>query len=516
MSYTWGMLTILTRPRAGLAVVFAAVLALTSVARGDSDRWYLLQLMGQRCGDLHTTVVTQDGWITTSSVMKIGLKRGEQDDVRISVESVFVETADGKPVSMKSVSRMGAVPVTSEYTFLPDGSVELVTEQAGKTMKQELPKPEGVWLTPAAADRYIRQRMKSGAQEITVRTVDPIEGIEPARIQYTDFEKTTVEVEGRQIEATKRTATIFSRSAKGIKTTEYVDQEGELIKSRVSIGGMPFDVIATGKELATRAAPLPEVMVSTFAKPDKPIKDPRRATRAVLLLSVPGEPMPELPTTGSQAVEKVGEAARLTINAGLPAPAPEGDAENPAFLRATTMVNTGDERIKKLAERAVAGAGDDPAAKAEACRRFVHRFIKEKGLSVAFATASEIAARPEGDCTEHGVLLAALLRANGIPSRAVVGLIYADQFAGAENIFGYHMWAQALLTIDGQPRWVDLDATLNDRTPYDATHITLDTTDLGDGSPTGGLAAIATLLGRLEVKVESVEHEPASVPAGRD
>jgi transglutaminase-like putative cysteine protease len=510
------MLTILTRPRAVFAGVVFAVLALASAAWADSDRWYMLQLMGQRCGDLHTTIVTEDGLITTTSVMRIGLKRGNNNDIQISVESVFVETEDGKPVRMQSISRMGAVPVKTEYTFRPDGAIEMVTEQAGKKLTQELPKPEGVWLTPAAADRYIRQRMKSGAHEITVRTVDPIEGVEPARIHYSDFEKTTVEVEGRTIEATRRTATIYSKSAKGIKTTEYVDEEGELIKSRVNIGGMPFDVIATGKELATRSAPAPEIMVNTFSKPDKPIKNPRRTTRTVLLLSVPDEPMPELPTTGSQSVEKVGDAVRLTIDAGLPAPAPEKDAENPVYLKATTMVNIEDERIVRLAKRAVADAGDDPADKAEACRRFVYKFIRKKGLNVAFATASEIAARPEGDCTEHGVLLTALLRANGIPARGVVGLIYADQFAGAEHIFGYHMWAQALLTIDGQPRWVDLDATLDDRTPYDATHITLDTTDFADGSPTGGLAAIATLLGRLEVKVESVEHGRAAVPAGRD
>jgi transglutaminase-like putative cysteine protease len=513
MSYTGGMLNSLMRSRVGAGLVGAvgALLVLACSARADSDRWYLLQLMGQKCGDLHTTVVTAEGKITTRSVMKIAMGRGKQDDVKISVESTFVETEDGRPVLMRSVSRMGAVPVTSEYTFKEDGSIELVSEQADQKMTQQLPKPEGVWLTPAAADRYIRQRMKSGAQEITVRTVDPIEGVEPARIVYTGFEKTTVEVEGREIEATKRTATIFSKSAKGIKTTEYVDAEGELIRSRVSIGGMPFDVIASPKEVATRAAPAPEVMVSTFSKPDKPIRDPRRATRAVLLLSVPGEAMPELPGTGSQSVEVVEQSARVTIDAGLPAPAPEKDAGNGAYLKATTMVNIEDERIKRLAERAVEGAGEGDAEKAEACRRFVHRFIRKKNLGVAFATASEIAAKPEGDCTEHGVLLAALLRANGIPSRGVVGLIYADQFAGAEGIFGYHMWTQALLTIDGVARWVDLDATLDRNTPYDATHITLDTTDFADGSPTAGLAAIATLLGRLEIKVESVEHaaEPA-------
>ena len=39
----------------------------------------------------------------------------------------------------------------------------------------------------------------------------------------------------------------------------------------------------------------------------------------------------------------------------------------------------------------------------------------EKDLSVGFATAADVARTAQGDCTEHAVLLAALLRASDIP-----------------------------------------------------------------------------------------------------
>ena len=146
-----------------------------------------------------------------------------------------------------------------------------------------------------------------------------------------------------------------------------------------------------------------------------------------------------------------------------------------------------------------------PQARAEACRRYVNTFIKKKNLNVGFASASEVAKTREGDCTEHGVLLVSLLRANGIPSRGAVGLVYAEEFTGKREIFGYHMWAQALLTIDGKPTWVDLDATLGDDIPFDATHITLDTTDLADGNAANGLGGMITILGRLKIKVEQAE-----------
>ena len=57
-------------------------------------------------------------------------------------------------------------------------------------------------------------------------------------------------------------------------------------------------------------------------------------------------------------------------------------------------------------------------------------------------------------------LLAAMLRADDIPSRTVSGLVYVSSFEGAKDIFGYHMWTQGWIAEDGKGRWVDLDATL--------------------------------------------------------
>jgi hypothetical protein len=130
-------------------------------------------------------------------------------------------------------------------------------------------------------------------------------------------------------------------------------------------------------------------------------------------------------------------------------------------------------------------------------RRFVYRYITRKDLSVGFGSASEVARSREGDCSEHGCLLAAMLRADGIPSRAVSGLIYADQLGGA---FGYHMWTQGLFEIDGQRCWIDLDATLAPSTPFDATHIALVVTSLADDQPQIPLVAIVPLLGRLAIR----------------
>ena len=88
---------------------------------------------------------------------------------------------------------------------------------------------------------------------------------------------------------------------------------------------------------------------------------------------------------------------------------------------------------------------------AVALEKHVNELITEKDFSTALATAAEVAESRQGDCTEHAVLLAALARARGIPSRAAVGLVYVGALKG----FGYHMWTEVWLG----NHWYALDAT---------------------------------------------------------
>src|SRR5690606_5928862 len=119
-----------------------------------------------------------------------------------------------------------------------------------------------------------------------------------------------------------------------------------------------------------------------------------------------------------------------------------------------------DAKVKELTAKALKPLpeGADALRKAETLREFVYGYIEKKNLGVGFATASEVARTASGDCTEHGVLLAAMLRAGGVPSRVVAGLLYVDEFEGATETFGYHMWTQALVDINGTASWIDVDA----------------------------------------------------------
>jgi hypothetical protein len=139
----------------------------------------------------------------------------------------------------------------------------------------------------------------------------------------------------------------------------------------------------------------------------------------------------------------------------------------------------------------------------------VHRHIGRKNLASGFATASECVRSRAGDCTEHAVLLCALLRSQGIPARVASGLLYVPDAGEVRNAYGWHMWTQAAL--GGE--WVDLDAVLPPDGPrFDASHL-LTATSAADGSALDPeLVRIVDLMGDLEIELASVDGTPAAAP----
>ena len=136
--------------------------------------------------------------------------------------------------------------------------------------------------------------------------------------------------------------------------------------------------------------------------------------------------------------------------------------------------------------------------KARVFRSVVANHITNQNLGSAFASASETAQNKSGDCTEYAVLLAALLRADGIPSRVAAGLVWAEYFAGEKNVFAWHLWTQAF--IDG--RWIDLDATLPPgEESFHVGHVLLAVTPLTDAASDPAWSSLLTSMGNLSIEV---------------
>jgi transglutaminase-like putative cysteine protease len=153
-------------------------------------------------------------------------------------------------------------------------------------------------------------------------------------------------------------------------------------------------------------------------------------------------------------------------------------------LKPTRYLQSDHKEVIALAQKAVEQATDAFEA-AKKIEKFVGEYIDQKDLSVGYATAAEVAASRQGDCSEHAVLTAAMCRAVGIPAQVVVGLVYVERFGDKTNVFGPHAWVQVY--ING--KWIGIDPA-QPAVGFNAGHLALAT---GDGDPEDFFGLINTL-----------------------
>src|SRR5690606_14598338 len=104
-----------------IAALTAILLALApSFASTDHDLWYIIEMAGQRSGTLHSVQRTEGDRITSISETRLKIRR-DRAAIEVAVTTEFVETLDGKPISMSATQVMGAEPTTMTYTFGPGG-----------------------------------------------------------------------------------------------------------------------------------------------------------------------------------------------------------------------------------------------------------------------------------------------------------------------------------------------------------------------------------------------------------
>jgi transglutaminase-like putative cysteine protease len=193
-----------------------------------------------------------------------------------------------------------------------------------------------------------------------------------------------------------------------------------------------------------------------------------------------------LPQTAQQAVTLIDNGAQIDI-CGTCGPGLPTDAESLArWTQPTPWLQSDYDPIVRRAQ-SIARRGSSDRRTLE----LLGEAVRARMLRVDFSghySARAAWERRSGDCTEDAVLLAALARAAGIPTRVVSGLAYTrDRYHGARNAFIPHAWVVAY--VDGA--WVSYDMTLDEG--FGAGHIALTIGD-GEASQMAGANMIAGML----------------------
>jgi hypothetical protein len=286
-------------------------------------------------------------------------------------------------------------------------------------------------------------------------------------------ERVVIEPAGTTLSAAGRRALLRRRydgdSLRGVQLL-IVDDRGKVVESRQPMFGTTVTIRpATQSEaLAPRKPyrPLARALVrSPFRLPDAALQG--RIRYRFTFRDGIAFPLPDTPEQRA-SVSAEGATLEICANCGTGAGSDEPGRED--ALRSTAWLQSDHPRLRRLASPA-RRQGVSDVRKMELLVRVAQEQLPDIDFAGHF-TALDALARRRGDCTESAVLLAALGRAAGIPTKVASGLVYSRaRYHGMSNVFLPHSWVLAY--VGG--RWRSFDAALGE---FDASHIAL---VIGDG-----------------------------------
>jgi hypothetical protein len=490
----------------------------------DSTHWYIITLNNVQTGwtRLQTKIIPEG--FRTETQTRLRMAR-EKQILSMTSTSWIEEDPAGRPLRGGQTQAGGGMSVRVAWEFVADGIRERRTQ--GATVKERiLPAIDKEALAPMAALRAGQGARTEGKSDFTLLIIDPSQGLQTQSNRWEKIDESAAVIDGKSVACT-RWRTSGPMIAKG--SEEWINAAGETVLSQTPTGlGVLKNVMCdepTALAALDDAKPPVEVMVASFVKVDHALSDVSTKRTLTLLVKAKKPPIMPPPQEGAQRVVRNADGSFLvTIDLDTPAdPSLTSVVSDNLFLESSPMIDWKDPAVIALKESALANMRrdvkynappiNDPSdpnfllhvlIKAKTFRSAVADHIANKNLGSAFASASQTAQTKSGDCTEYAVLLAALLRADGIPSRVAAGLVWAEYFAGEKNVFAWHLWTQAL--IGG--RWVDLDATLpSNGESFHVGHVLLAVTPLTDAASDPAWASLLSSMGNLSIELSGAANK---------
>lgn len=461
----------------------------TGFALGETE-YFAMFMEGKKVGHMIQSRLVADGKVTTTEKVSITISRVNVP-LSINTTETSIETTDGKPLGFEVMQQFSMVTMKIVGTVNKQGTVSLTITSMGVEQKRTLEWPSGAIMVEGLRLLQLKKGLKEGSSYTT-------KVFSPSIMQAVDTricigQKQNVDLLGRVVALTKVTTTFSMPGAGEIVSTGYVDEKLRIQKNIIPIAGMQVEMIACAKEFALGKNDVFEVIDKLFLSSPAPLENIDSAKSITYQLSPTSETVTlKIPSNDNQKVKRLKNGKVIMMVA--PVAAPKGarfpykgrDKTILEAIKPDRYLQSDHKEIIDLARRAIGNTKDA----AEAVRRiesFVAEYIDTKSLSVGYASAAEVAASRQGDCSEHAVLTAAMCRAVGIPAQVVTGLAYVEDFAGLEG-FGGHAWTQAYVG----NKWIGLDAAFKGtaRGGYGPGHIAL---AVGNGNPEDFFALVNTL-----------------------
>jgi len=461
------------------------------------DRWEIAFVGSDRIGFFHTEVrqVNASGKpvIHTRQHSQLAIQRFGQQMKMESISDYF-ELADGRLYATDSQSRISNEVTKSKGQLAGPGKFKIVVETKGSKIDQVIDWPASV-TGPYAQEKSLRNEpLKAGDSRAFLTFMPEMNVVAERRLKAID--KQTIPLLKREADLLR----VKETSDKvAIESSLWIDDKGNVQKMSLPLAGLEMTTFRTTKEDALKETKLGDTDIGyqTLVKPDKAIPNAHTASSVTYRLTFDdaagAESLPE--ATYQRILSRDKNTLLVKEQSSQPSGAPSSEkSAGPEFLDSNTYIQPDNPKIKKVAEEVTNGA-KSTWEKATRLEKWVADNMTNQDFSIGFAPSSEIIDTRQGDCTEHAVLLAALCRAVGIPSRVAMGLVYLE----SSQSFGYHMWTEVY--IDGD--WYAIDGTIG-QGKIGGGHIKIADGSLKGVDANSTFLPIFKVIGKLKINVEKV------------
>lgn len=481
--------------------------AIASAADATSESWHVVYIGNQRVGYEvsrdRSELPDKKKILINDLESHMTLKRFGQA-LSMSTTTRTEESESGELLRFTVEMKNPPAQITTTEGVINGNEVELTSTVAGRTTKRRAGwEPDAKSM--AYLDRLFRERPLKPRESRSFKVYLP----DLARFSQVHLAADEVRpvklLDGKEHSLLK--VTVKFASIPELDQRQYVDADGRVKFVETDKLGLVIRAYDVTREIALQAIAGEELdlAINTLVRIDPPILDAHRKKKISYRISMKeGSPERFFVAGGTQQIKRLVDknqndpAIELTVTAK---PIPPINSRlvkaDDVFLTPSRFLQTRDPAVLDHAERAAAGE-TDPSRIATRMEKYVREKLKKKNFSTAMASAAEVAKSLEGDCTEHAVLLAAMLRAKKVPSRIATGLVYVESI----NSFGGHMWTEAFLAGE----WIPLDGTLG-KGGIGPTHLKMADSALDEDAPlpiTTFLPAFQAI-GKLKIEVLKAE-----------
>lgn len=464
------------RVRVALSFAVAPLLAGADTPPQAKETWYrIVAADGAAIGHARSETRRGPEGDETVSEQQILIDNGE-GDTRISERKIVKEDRSGRPVSISEYSRTGRSWSRLEARIGAD-KAEIVRSTPASRHSSTVSLGPGLRFDSGLGlmrgwDRIAVPRLEFDNLNVAAMAIEHVV-IEPYPVAANadgSFSVIRRRYEGGELRAVGRLT---------------LAPDGRVTSMTQPMMGTSITIAVADRETALKPHNAYRLLQSAMVK--SPFRISAEAMRGRIRYRFDyrdGLAFP-LPQTAEQraAASAAGVALDICADCGPGLAADEATLEE--ALRPTAWLQSDHPRLLALA-RPIARLSTSDSRKMALLADRARPYLEKIDFAGHFS-ALETLDRRAGDCTEAAVLLAALGRSAGIPTKVASGLVYSrERYHGVANAFMPHSWTLAY--VDG--RWRSFDLALDS---FDSTHIAL---TIGDGDSRSILAAgqLASLL----------------------